>query len=121
MLSRRFSLRPTLSSCQRRFALQANAAQADTRRVSIMVGFIECAFLALPREIHYQIVGEADLRPSRLGGVQNRQRLRRRPYPQGRGSRATRVKGAARTRRKRLASTGAHHASVESIRATPNV
>jgi hypothetical protein len=45
-----------LSNCQRRFALQANAAQADTRRVSIIVGFIGCAFLALTREIHYPFV-----------------------------------------------------------------
>jgi hypothetical protein len=47
MWSVRSSLRPTLRSCQRRFALQAKAAQADTRRVSIMIGFIESAFLAL--------------------------------------------------------------------------
>src|SRR5688572_10652255 len=66
MLSRRFSLRPTLSSCQRRFALQANAAQAAARRVSIMVGFIACAFLALTREFHYQIVARAEAEARQL-------------------------------------------------------
>src|SRR5689334_4929301 len=102
MWSRRFSLRPTLSSCHRRFALQANAAQADTRRVSIMVGFIGCAFLALSREFHYQIVEEQPVgqrarpvRPvaeSRRSG-RGRPSTGRTPVFGGKGAAASPVKG----------------------------
>ena len=40
----RFTPRPTLSSCQRRFALHAKAAESATSMVSIQVGFIAVGF-----------------------------------------------------------------------------